>query len=362
MHSVYIHIPFCSNICSYCRFSKFLYRESSVLKYLKALEKEIKTNYKKELIKTIYIGGGTPSSLNIDELEKLFQIIKIFKFDTNLEFTVEVNPENITLEKLQLFKKNKVNRISIGIESTNKKYLKYLNRLYDFNLVKEKIKLIKMVGIDNINVDLMYAIKNQTLKELSIDLDNIISLDIKHISTYSLMIEPNTILGIKKEKPIDDELDYKMYNLIIKKLKEHNFIHYEVSNFSKVGYESKHNLVYWSNLNYYGFGLGASGFINNIRYTNTTSLQKYNQLVFISEYEVLTKKDMITYELILGFRKIEGINKQEFFNKYKLDIHEVFNIKDLLDKKYLEENSSNIYIKYDKIYVENSILINFVGE
>ena len=197
--SVYIHIPFCSNICTYCNFCKFYYNEKMVFDYLNSLEKEIQKRYKGEVLKTLYIGGGTPSSLKIDELEKLFRIIKKFNLSENCEFTVEVNPENIDLEKLLLMKKYKVNRISMGVESTNARNLEYLGRCHDFTLVKEKINLIKEVGISNINVDLIYGLKNQTLKDLEIDLDNLLSLDVKHISTYSLMIEPHTILKIKKE-------------------------------------------------------------------------------------------------------------------------------------------------------------------
>ena len=362
MNSVYIHIPFCSNICSYCAFTKFYYNKKIVSIYLESLKKEIELNYKGELIKTIYIGGGTPSSLNIKELHELFNIIKIFKFSKDLEFTIEVNPENIDLEKLKLFKNNKVNRISMGVESTNNKFLKYLNRQHDFDLVKEKINLIKSMGINNINVDLIYALPNETLSDLEVDLDNILSLGITHISTYSLMIEEHTKLFVDKEKQIDEELDFEMYKLIINKLKKKGFYHYEISNFAAYGYESRHNLVYWNNLNYYGFGLSASGYVGNIRYTNTTSLREYNKLNFVAYKEILTKKDIISYELILGFRKINGINKEKFYKKYKIHIHDLYNIKELLKLNDLCENTSNIFINYDKIYVSNHILINFVGE
>ena len=362
MHSVYIHIPFCNHICSYCSFTKFYYDKKKVSEYLNSLKQEIELNYKGEIIKTLYIGGGTPSSLNIDELNKLFEIIKIFKLDNDLEFTIEVNPENITLEKIKLFKENKVNRISIGVESTNDKFLQYLGRNHDFNKVKEKIKLIKDVGINNINVDLIYALPNESLKDLENDIDNILSLDITHISTYSLMIEPHTKLYINNEKNIDEEIDYLMYKLIIKKLTKHKYNHYEISNFSLKGYESRHNLVYWNNEHYYGFGLGASGYIDNIRYTNTTSLKEYNKFNFIKDREILSKKDIISYELILGFRKINGINKNDFYNKYNVDIKSLYNIKELLNLGDLQENTSNIYINYDKIYVENQILMNFIGE
>ena len=362
MNSIYIHIPFCSNICSYCAFTKFYYNEKIVNTYLDSLKHEIELKYKGELIKTIYIGGGTPSSLNINELKKLFNIIKIFNLDKTYELTIEVNPDNIDKEKLLLFKENKVNRISLGVESTNNKFLKYLNRKYDFNKVKDVINLMKNIGFNNINVDLIYALPYESLKDLENDLNNILSLEINHISTYSLMIEPHTMLYINKEPEIDQELDYSMYKLICNKLKDQGFNHYEISNFSKKGYESRHNLIYWNNEEYYGFGLSSSGYIDNIRYTNTTSLKKYNNNIYIKEKEILTYKDIISYALILGFRKIQGINKKDFKKKYNVDIHDLYNIKDLLKAKDLIENDDYIYINYDKIYIQNSILINFIGE
>ena len=361
-NSVYIHIPFCNNICTYCNFSKFLYNEKMVYDYLNALKREILDRYEGEVVKTLYIGGGTPSSLTIDELQKLFQIIKIFNLDKDLEFTVEVNPESITYEKLMLMKENKVNRISMGVESTINKNLNYLGRNHNFDLVKEKIDLIKEVGIKNINVDLIYALKNQDLQELEIDINNILSLDVPHISTYSLIIEKNTILSIKKEKNIDEEIDFSMYELIQEKLKENGYNHYEVSNFSKASYESRHNLVYWNNDHYYGFGLSSASYIDDTRMNNTLSLNKYLKGEYLDFKEELTKKDILSYALILGLRKIKGINKEEFYKKYNVDILNLYNIKELIEKGLLVDNGENIYVSYDKIYVENSILENFVGD
>ena len=360
--SVYIHIPFCDNICSYCGFCKQFYQKDMSSKYLEALKKEIELNYQGEELETIYIGGGTPSALSIKDLEKLFQIIKIFKFASNYEFTIEVNPENINLEKLKLMKGNGVNRISIGIESFDDNLLKYLNRKYDKQLIYEKIRLIKEVGFNNINVDLMYAIKNETIDILENDLENILKLDINHVSTYSLMIEPNTVLGINKEVEIEEDFDYLMYQKICNVLKKNGFNHYEVSNFSKNGFESRHNLVYWHNEEYYGFGLGASGYVNNIRYDNTKSMTNYLKGNYVLNKECLSSKDIISYELILGFRLINGINKKIFFDKYKKELIEMYNIKELIEKNDLIDNGENIFINYDKIYIENSILINFVGE
>ena len=356
--TVYIHIPFCKEICSYCDFCKVYYNKKWIDKYLESLEKEIKENYKGEIISNIYIGGGTPSSLDINELEKLFQIIKLFNLNKNYEFTIECNIEDISKDKLELFKKNKVNRISIGVESFNNKYLKYLNRKYKEDIIIPNINLAKEY-FDNINIDLIYAIKNQTLDELKDDLNKILKLDVNHISCYSLMIEKNTKLYIENTKPIDEDIDYKMYELINKTLKT-KYNRYEISNYSKRGYESKTNLTYWNNEEYYGFGLSASGYINNIRYTNTKNLSKYLENNYEKDEETLTKEDKIKYEIILGLRKKDGIRKKEFFNKYNIDILDVDNIKELLKKDYLIDNNKNIYVNDKYTYVINDILINFV--
>ena len=358
--SAYIHVPFCENICSYCDFCKMYYNEKRVSNYLDALKKEIKNGYKGEELKTIYIGGGTPSSLSVIELERLLEILNCFNKASVCEYTMEVNPENITKEKLLLMKKYGINRISMGVETTNDKLLRFLNRKHDYNMVKEKVLLMKKLGFNNINLDLIYAIPNQTISDLKNDLDNLISLDINHISLYSLMVNNNTKLFIDNVSPIDEDLDYEMYSYLCNYLKEHGFNHYEISNFSKEGYESHHNLVYWHNEEYYGFGLGASGYIGDIRYENTKSLANYLKGNNRLNEEVLSNKDKISYELILGFRLIDGINKTDFYNKYGVKLVDLYNIKELINEKKLIDNGSNIMISYDKIYVENEILINFL--
>ena len=284
-NSVYIHIPFCNHICSYCDFCKIYYNEKLVDKYLNELDKEIKNRYNNEVINTIYIGGGTPSSLDINQLKRLFETIKVFN-TKDLEFTIECNIENITEEKMALFKQCGINRVSIGVQTLNDKHIKFLNRFHNKTDVKNKIELAKKY-INNINIDLIYAIPGETLEELSQDLDFIIDLDINHISAYSLIIEEHTKLFIYKVTNIDEEMDFEMYKLICKKLKENGYNHYEISNYSKKGYESKHNLVYWNNQMYYGFGLGASGYINNVRYENTRSINKYLSSNYIFDEHIL---------------------------------------------------------------------------
>lgn len=357
--SAYIHIPFCDHICNYCDFCKRYSYPNVVNNYLDALEKDIKDNYNGELLKTIYIGGGTPSSLSINELTKLMKIIKLLKLDSNYEFTFECNPENINEEKLILLKENGVNRISLGVESTNPKYLKYLGRKHNFEMVKEKIKLIKKY-VDNINVDLIYALPGEDISDLKKDLQNIVNLDVNHVSTYSLEIHDNTIFGIKKVENINEELDSEMYNVICDYLKEKGFNHYEVSNFCKDNTYSRHNMVYWNNNEYYGFGLGASGYVNNIRYDNTRSMYKYVNNKRLLNSEELTLKDKISYELILGFRLIEGINKEKFKKKYNVNLIDQYNIRKLIKEGLLVDDGINIKVSYDKIYIENSILENFV--
>ena len=356
--SAYIHIPFCNNICSYCDFCKLLYNKNFVKKYLDALEKEIINNYKNEILDTIYVGGGTPSSLSVSELNKLFSIIKIFKLSKEYEFTFEVNIEDITEEKLEILKENKVNRLSIGIESFNDKYLKYLGRNYTSDIINEKVELAKKY-FDNINVDLMYALKNESLDDLEEDIDKILKLDIKHISCYSLIIEKNTKLYIDNTKYISDDLDSDMYDLIDKKL-ENKYHRYEVSNYSITSYESRHNLTYWKNNEYYGFGLGAAGYIDNIRYTNTRNLSKYISGSYEGQEEVLTKEDKIKYEFILGLRLTSGINKDNFNKKYGININEIEIIKKLINKGLLIDDKINIYVPKKYFYVLNDILVNFV--
>ena len=358
--SVYIHIPFCDSICSYCDFCKFLKNDEWIEKYLNALEKEISTKYKGEKVDTIYIGGGTPSCLNINQLNKLFSIINKINKAGYIEFTFECNIENITEEKLKILYESGVNRLSIGVQTFNNKYLKFLNRNHNENLIKDKINIAKEIGFNNINIDLIYALKEETIEDLKYDLDMFLKLDVNHISTYSLIIEPHTKLYINNEENIDEELDYEMYNTIIDTLEKNGYKHYEISNFAKEGYESKHNLTYWNNEEYYGFGMGASGYVNGIRYDNTRSINEYLKGNYILEEHKLDNKEIIENEFILGFRKIEGIDKDLFYKKYNIDIKSIEVVNKLLEENKLLENKKSIYINPKYIYTSNDILIEFI--
>ena len=353
--SCYIHIPFCERICSYCDFCKEYYNKRKVEDYLDKLKQEVLRDYKKEVLDTIYIGGGTPTCLDIKELEVLFSITDTLQTSNHLEFTIEGNIESITKDKLELMRKHKVNRVSIGIESINQNNLSFLERNHKEKDIRNKIQLIRECGFSNINVDLIYAIPNETINILKKDLEFILSLKVEHISTYSLIIEDHTKLGIKRAEPIKEELDNEMYKLICNTLKDKNYIHYEISNFAKEGYESKHNKCYWLNEEYYGFGLGASSYTNSIRKTNTRSLTYYPK-VFL-EKEELNEEDKIEYELILNLRLLEGINLNRFREKYKKELIDIYNYKELVNKHLLIEENDYLRIPEELLYVSNEIMV-----
>ena len=357
--SAYIHIPFCNTICSYCDFCKVYYKNNLIDSYLDSLDIEINKYYKGEILDTIYIGGGTPSCLSIDKLNRLFGIIDKLKKSDNLEFTFECNLEDINEELLILLKKRGVNRLSIGVESFNKDILKILNRCSDIDIFS-KMDMSKKY-FNNINIDLMYAIPNENLDILSKDIDLLLKLDVPHISTYSLIIEKNTVMHNNNFKNIDDEMDYEMYRLIIDKLSRNCYHHYEISNFSKTGYESKHNLTYWNNEYYYGFGVGASGYIDNIRYDNTRSITKYISGNYRLESNKLSYNEIVENAFILGFRKIDGINIKDFENRYGFNPKNIDIVKKLVRENKLEINEYNIKINNDYIYTSNDILCEFLG-
>ena len=355
----YIHIPFCNKICSYCDFCKEYYQKKKVSKYLEDLKQEIKKTYKGEELETIYIGGGTPTCLDIEELEELLQIVDSFHKKESIEFTIEANIESITSEKLELLKKHKVNRISIGLESMNQDNLLFLNRNHTKEEVEEKIKKLRQMGFSNINLDLIYAIPKETNEVLIEDLKFITSLKVEHISTYSLMIEPHTLLEIQHTIPISEEQDEEMYEIITSFLKEKGYIHYEISNFSKPGYESKHNLCYWKNKEYYGFGLGASSYIDGIRKTNTRSLTNYEK-GNVLEQEELDEEDIIEYEIILNLRLLEGIDLKEFEKKYHHSLKEDYNYQDLVEQGLLIDENNHVKIPEKLLYVSNEIIVKFL--
>lgn len=356
MRSVYVHIPFCKSICSYCDFCKFLYKDTWASAYLDYLDKEIDEYYENDIVKSIYIGGGTPSSLSLENISKLFKILLKIKRTAGAEITFECNINDINKELLTILKENGVNRLSIGVESFNKKNLEFMNRKHNKKDIFNKIKLCRTHGFKNINVDLIYALPTENILVLMNDVRNILKLGIEHISTYSLIIEDHTMLYYNKVKPINEELDYKMYKYICRKLRKKGYNHYEVSNFAKKGFQSIHNLTYWNNLEYYGFGLGSHGYINDMRYENTRNFNKYLKGEFRFNELLVSNQEEMENELILGLRKLEGINIHEFNNKFGKNIFHAFKIDEALKKGYLKLENNMLFIPENKIYVMNEII------
>ena len=360
MNAVYVHIPFCRHICSYCDFCKVLHIKTFVDDYLDALQQEILNTYDGEIIKTIYVGGGTPSCLTHNERKKLFRILENFNKAPDIEFSFEINPEDITEDLLDDIVAGGVNRVSLGVESFNKNNLAFLERKMNYDDLEEKIQLLRNRGLDNINLDLMYAIPGEKMAALKKDINNLLKLNPTHISTYSLIIEEHTKLSNNNTEYISEDEDRKMYDYICKTLEKHGYNHYEVSNFAKDGYESKHNLTYWLNQEYYGFGLGASGFKGGVRYTNTKNLSEYINNRFRKEQLLLTIKDQIDNELMLGFRLLKGIDINAFYDKYGKNIQEVYPVEPLIKDKLLIYKNGYLYISPKYIYTMNEILTKLI--
>lgn len=350
--SVYIHIPFCQQICYYCDFNKFMMDRQPVDQYLEYLEKEIVESLKRTPVtnlKTVFVGGGTPTALDLEQTQKLIDMINshIIKGQTGVEMTFESNPNEISKEKLQILKDGGVNRISFGAQTFDKGLLKKIGRTHSPNEIEEAIQTAKEVGIDNINLDLMYALPGQTMEQFIDSLDKAMELPIQHISAYSLIIEPKTVFYIEmnrgKLKPAPEEDEAAMYDFLMNYLKEKGFHQYEISNFEKNGLESKHNLVYWNNDEYFGFGAGAHGYVNGVRYSNAGPLKKYFQLIdengvpVIHEHTV-TKQEKMEEEMFLGLRKMQGVSEVEFSAKYGATFNEIFpNVIEKLSKDGLVE-------------------------
>lgn len=342
-NSLYIHIPFCESICDYCDFIKLQYFRNFAEKYLSVLEKELSNPELNKDLKTIYVGGGTPTSLEDDLFLRLLKAIDPLSKKA-IEYTFECNPESLTLSKIKMMKEYGVNRISIGVESTDDKVLKAINRHHTFSDVIKAVDLLRKNGIDNINLDLILGLPNVSEKMLEKDIKNILLLSPTHISCYSLTINEHTVFSIKKINPPSEEFSYSAYKKINNILINNGYEHYEVSNWAKKGKRSEHNLTYWRNETYYGIGLGASGYEDNIRYRNTTNLNKYLNNKNIREEEIVTLKDLEEYQIMLNLRTDEGLDLAKFLNLFKYDLYK--------NKKEVIES----YISSNYLYIENNVL------
>ena len=355
----YIHIPFCIRKCKYCSFVSGLSINQKE-QYMDVLYSEINNKYKGELLKTIYIGGGTPSLLTSEDIKNL---LSLFNYNNDTEITIEVNPETVSIEKFKQFNSAGINRLSLGIQTFNNKLLKDIGRNHTDEDILNSINIMKSANFKNISVDLIYGLPNQTIEMFTDDINKAVKLNIQHISTYGLKIEKGSFFynNMPQNLP-DDEKQAEMYLILCSILKNNGFEHYEISNFSKKDYQSQHNCAYWLNKEYYGFGLNASGYENNIRYRNVDDIDLYkkNPLQKAEEF-ILTEQKTMENEIFLALRLSKGLNINEFNKKYNVDfINEYKNI----IEKYLELlkiKNNNISLTEKGFLLSNEIMSEFIS-
>lgn len=360
---IYIHIPFCQHKCDYCDFISFSNKQDFIENYIEAVKKEINNYFKDKTIlerytvTTIYIGGGTPSYIDSKYICEIMEVLENnlkqnkVKFE-DMEITIEVNPGTVNKEKLEQYRKAKINRLSIGLQSTNNEMLKQIGRIHTYEQFLETFQMAKEVGFENINVDLMIGLPNQTIEDIKRSLKEVIQLNPTHISVYSLIVEEGTVIAQKIEnhqlQEMDEELERNMYWYVKNTLELNGYTHYEISNFAKQGKESKHNLNCWRQKEYIGIGLAAHSYLNSVRYTNTSEIKQYitrmnklNEKIVKDILELSNNKEKTSLEeneknietayeieevqdledrkkeyMLLGLRTIEGISISKFKEKY----------------------------------------------
>ena len=358
--SAYIHIPFCKSKCNYCSFVSGTNIDLADC-YIKALSDEITAFYDGEILKTIYLGGGTPSVLPVKSIER---ILSMLKHNNSTEITIEINPDDANPKYLNKLKDIGINRLSFGVQTFNDKILKLIGRRHNAQTAINAIEQAKKIGFKNINIDLIYGLPEQSLNVLEQDFAIINTLNLVHISTYGLKIEaPSYFSKHIPENLPDDDTQADMYLFINQKLSESGYKRYEVSNFAKSGYESKHNLNYWNNEEYYGFGLAAHGYKNSIRYSNTADIKEYlsNPHEHKNNHTV-TLQEKIEEEIFLGFRREGGIDFNNFKNKYGFNFNDRY--KSILKKytpEYLERTSYGCKLTLKGVMLSNLILSEFLN-
>ncbi|UBK28474.1 radical SAM family heme chaperone HemW [Clostridium perfringens] len=372
--SLYIHIPFCAQKCLYCDFPSFARKDHLRKAYIEALNKEIinlREKHNNLEINTIFIGGGTPSVLESNELECLLKEIAKLNMAKDIEYSMECNPGNLTEEKLEVMKKYGVNRISMGLQAKQDNLLKGLGRIHNYKTFKENFLLAKKVGFNNINVDLMFGLPNQRLNEWEETLREIISLEPAHISAYSLIIEEGTAFynlyeNDKLKLPTEEE-ERKMYHLAKKILEENGFNQYEISNYAKEGKECRHNLAYWNMDNWIGVGSASASYMDGKRIKNISSVEEYINSInekgeAIEEIINNSKNDNMEEFMFMGLRKINGIDENEFKNRFSMNINNVYGeiINKYIDEGLLIRESGRIFLSEKGIEISNVIMADFL--
>ncbi|WP_366203868.1 radical SAM family heme chaperone HemW [Bacillus safensis] len=378
MKAAYIHIPFCEHICHYCDFNKFFIKTQPVDEYLAALEKEMQHTIEQkgeQELKTIFIGGGTPTSLTVSQLDKLMNSIhRVLKPTKNLiEFAVEANPDELSLEKLHVLKEAGVNRLSFGVQTFEDDLLKKIGRVHQKKDVLTSFERARAVGFNNISLDLMFGLPHQEKHHVMNSLETAFSLGAEHYSVYSLIVEPKTVFYNLMQKGKlhlpPQEREAEMYELVMDEMERHGLKQYEISNYAKPGFESQHNLTYWSNEDYFGFGAGAHGYVDGVRNVNAGPVKHYLELIDqtgfpYKETHQVTKAEQIEEEMFLGLRKIEGVKSADFQAKYGTAPEALFPtvLEELEEKGLIVKDDIGIRLTRKGKLLGNEVFQAFLGE
>ena len=374
--AVYIHIPFCTNKCFYCDFNSYVLKDQPVMDYLRALDREMEYTVRDNppgVIDTIFVGGGTPTVLNPDEMAYFLQSVRKHfpQWNENIEFSMEANPGTTDEEKLKVMRAGGVNRISFGVQSFNNDLLSGIGRIHNTDDVYRSIETAQKVGFSNMSIDLMFGLPNQTVEMMSHSLDKALELDLPHVSIYSLKVEENTLfhtLYNRNELPLpneDEELN--MYLLIMERMKAAGYHQYEISNFAKPGYESLHNTTYWRNEDYYGLGAGAHGYVKRHRHINIKGVNPYvkaseNGLPRMDTFLVDEKEAMEDF-MMVGMRVHEGVNRERFrqqFDGQELDDVFAAQLRKLLDDQLIVETAEGYRLSERGVLFGNNVFGTFV--
>lgn len=370
--SAYVHIPFCTQICYYCDFSKVFIKNQPVDSYLEHLLEEFQS-YDIQKLRTLYIGGGTPTALSASQLEVLLNgLTKNLDLSALEELTIEANPGDLDADKIAVLKNSAVNRVSLGVQTFDDKMLKKIGRSHLEKDIYENIDRLKLAGFDNISIDLIYALPGQTMEQVKDNVAKAIGLDIPHMSLYSLILENHTVFMNRMRRgklPLPkEELEAEMFEYIIAELEKSGFEHYEISNFSKPGFESRHNLMYWDNAEYYGIGAGASGYVNGVRYKNHGPIRHYLTAVEegnarITE-EHLSQKEQMEEEMFLGLRKKSGVSMARFEEKFGRSFDGLYGeiVRELVQQGLMQIDGDRVRMTKRGLFLGDTVAERFILE
>ena len=370
--SAYVHIPFCTQICYYCDFSKVFIKNQPVDAYLEHLIQETRS-YEIGKLRTLYIGGGTPTALSAQQLAYLLtELPKVMDLSEVEEFTIEANPGDLDPDKIAVLKESQVNRVSLGVQTFDNKMMKKIGRSHQEQDIYDNIRHLKQAGFDNISIDLIYALPGQTMDQVKENVAKAIDLDIPHMSLYSLILENHTVFMNRMRRgklPLPkEELEAEMFEYIIEELEKAGFEHYEISNFSKPGFESRHNLVYWDNAEYYGLGAGASGYVDGIRYKNHGPIRHYLEAVEAGKARIteehLTLEEKMEEELFLGLRKKTGVSKARFEEKFGISFDQRYGqvVASLTEQGLLVPDDKQVRMTKRGLFLGDTVAEKFILE